>query len=56
LGKGEQDLRGGFMETFLKLIGVIFIGAFYLAMVALSLAVPAAIVWAAYHFITTYKG
>ena len=35
--------------------GLIF-GLTWLSIVILSVAVPVAIVWAAYHFITTYKG
>ena len=52
----QTDMRGGSMETALKAVGVLLIGLFWMACVALSVAVPVAIIWAAYHFITTYKG
>jgi hypothetical protein len=57
LGKVQRDFRGGgFMETFVKFVVGSVIAVFYLVVIALSCAVPVAIVWAAYHFITTYKG
>lgn len=36
-------------------IGLVF-GLLWVAGIAISLAVPIAVIWAAYHFITTYKG
>jgi hypothetical protein len=41
----------------MKVIGaLLFLGIVWLAALAASAAVPVAIIWAAYHFITTYKG
>ena len=40
----------------MRAIAGLVIGLLWLAMIVASVAVPVAIVWAAYHFITTYKG
>ena len=40
----------------MKIVIGLVISLFYLLAIAVSVAVPVAIVWAAYHFITTYKG
>jgi hypothetical protein len=40
----------------LKVIFALGVLLAYTALAALSVAVPVAIIWAAYHFITTYKG
>jgi hypothetical protein len=44
------------MKTFFGAIGILFVGILWLVGIAVSTAVPVAIIWAAYHFITTYKG
>ena len=38
-----------------QIIGLVFC-LLWLAVVALSVAVPVAIIWGVYHFVTTYKG
>jgi hypothetical protein len=43
-------------ENAVGVVATLFIGALWLLGIAVSVAVPVAIVWATYHFITTYKG
>jgi hypothetical protein len=52
----QTDMRGGSMKTALKAVGVLLVGLFWMACVALSVAVQVAILRAAYHFITHYRG
>ncbi len=40
----------------MRIIAGLFFGILWLGAIAVSAAVPVAIIWAAYHFITTYKG
>jgi len=55
----DKQVRYAYIESrrkIMRLIAVLAAGIFWVTAVALSAAVPVAIVWAAYHFITTYKG